>query len=99
MNPASPDSGNMPPPVIPSTAQKCLQKLEKRSQTEKDILLYNDLAVIYAGLKDSDKVFYYLEKAVEARQGIHFLNTDPGFKEFRSDPRFKKLMQKIGLAD
>jgi TolB-like protein/class 3 adenylate cyclase/Tfp pilus assembly protein PilF len=78
-------------------AEKYLDKLKKREQKEKDINLLVDYAIIYSALRDYDKVFYYLEKAIEARVGILNIFADPGWKELRSDPRYEKLKNKIRL--
>ena len=76
-------------------AKKCLQKLKMREQKEKDVALFMDFAIIYSGLKNFDKVFYYFEKAIEARVGILIMFADPEWKDLRSDPRFKKLKKII----
>jgi class 3 adenylate cyclase/Flp pilus assembly protein TadD len=79
-------------------AQNCLKKLEKRQQQEKQELLSMDFVILYIGLGDFDKAYYHLEKAVEARLGdIIFMRSNPAYKEFRGDPRYKALMKKIGL--
>jgi hypothetical protein len=37
---------------------------------------------------------------VDAREGdVIFINTHEPFKPFRSDPRYKKLIKKMGLED
>ena len=43
-------------------AEKCLKKLKEREQKATDVPLYMDFAIIYPGLKDYDKVFYYFKK-------------------------------------
>ena len=54
--------------------------------------------MIYKGLKDYDKVFYYLGKAMEERNGgILFIGKHPGWKDIRSDIRFEAMMKKVGL--
>ncbi len=79
-------------------AKNCLRKLETRQQQEKQELLSMDFVIFYIGLGDFDKAYYHLEKAVEARLGdIIFMRSNPAYKEFRQDPRYKALMKKIGL--
>jgi hypothetical protein len=58
------------------------------------------LAIVYAGLKNYDKVFHYLELAYEDRSGgMIFLNVHPEWSaQIKSDPRFKLLIQKMGLV-
>ena len=46
-----------------------------------------DLAVIYAGLKDRDQTWKYLEMAYEDHSyAIILLRADPRFAQFRSEP-------------
>jgi tetratricopeptide (TPR) repeat protein len=58
----------------------------------------DDIALIYLGLGQKDPAFEWLDKAVEERSPwlIH-LTVDPRFDSIRSDPRFKNLIQRIGI--
>ncbi|MEE9288530.1 MAG: tetratricopeptide repeat protein [Bacteroidota bacterium] len=78
-------------------ARECLEKLKRREQIDKNVGLSMDFAAIYAGLGDSDKVFYYLEKAYEQRYGILYLKCHPAWNDLRADPRFRNILKKIGL--
>ena len=80
-------------------ARECLQKLKQREQIDKNVSLSLDFAVLYHGLGDVDKTFYYLEQAVEKRQGVLFFKTHPAWKILRPDPRFQDLLRRIGLVD
>jgi tetratricopeptide (TPR) repeat protein len=80
-------------------AEECLQILKQREKVSPDLTLYADFLTIYTGLEDFDKVFYYLEKSIEAKVGIFFFKSHPVFKNIRKDARFGKLMLKIGLGD
>ena len=56
-------------------------------------------AYVYAGLDDKDKEFECLERAYRDRVAmIGLLRHDPLFKPFRSDPRFRALLQRINLT-
>jgi TolB-like protein/Tfp pilus assembly protein PilF len=56
------------------------------------------LGMLFAGLGDKDKAMAWLEKAFEERaDGLTWLNVEPMLDEVRSDPRFEKLIRKIGL--
>ena len=58
------------------------------------------IASVYAGLGDKDKTFEWLEKAFEERDPNNFvIKVEPNFDDVRSDPRWTKLMEKMGLAD
>jgi DNA-binding winged helix-turn-helix (wHTH) protein/TolB-like protein/Tfp pilus assembly protein PilF len=54
------------------------------------------LATIYAWLGETDKALNCLE-----RDGFHevFAKVEPAYDSLRSDPRFKELLNRLGLAD
>jgi tetratricopeptide (TPR) repeat protein len=56
-----------------------------------------DTAIAYAVLGDKDEAFAWLEKGVERRDLVIFINTEPKCDILRSDPRFEQLVQRIGL--
>ena len=56
------------------------------------------IAGIYAGLDDKDSAFGWLAKALEERDDqMVELKVDPIFASLRSDPRFGRLLARIGL--
>jgi serine/threonine-protein kinase len=56
------------------------------------------IAAVYAGLGDKEHAFEMLEQAVKQRDDlVPDLGVHPAFKELRSDPRFARLLRKIGL--
>jgi serine/threonine-protein kinase len=56
-------------------------------------------ALIYIGLGDRDRAFQWLEKACEERDPwLAWLNVEPVFDSLRSDPRFPRLLRRVGLA-
>ena len=58
------------------------------------------IAVAYAGLKDADRTFEWLEKGFTERNlRITSITADPKFDFLREDPRYEELLEKIGLAD
>ncbi len=55
-------------------------------------------AAFYAFLNQKDEAFVWLEKAyAEKSPALTYIKTDPEFENLRSDPRFAKLLQRIGL--
>ncbi|HEX8140696.1 MAG TPA: protein kinase [Pyrinomonadaceae bacterium] len=57
-------------------------------------------AVIQAGLDEPEEAFACLEKAYEDRDPwMIWLGTEPKFDDLRSDPRFKDLLNGVGLTD
>ena len=78
--------------------EKCLRILNEREAANPDTSFNFDYVMIYKALKDYDKVFYYLEKAFEERNGgILFIGKHPVWKDVQADSRFKILMKKVGL--
>ena len=77
---------------------KCLQILKEREEDNPEVSFTFDYVIIYKALKDYDKVFFYLEKAFEERNGgILFIGKHPAWRDVQTDPRFKNLMRKVGL--
>jgi tetratricopeptide (TPR) repeat protein len=59
-----------------------------------------DVAVVYAGLGDNDKVFEWLEKDFQSRNSsLNELRMEVPFVPLRSDPRFKDLLRRMGLPE
>jgi hypothetical protein len=55
-------------------------------------------ADIYVMLGQKDEAFAWLEKTFDARDPLTLqFNIDPAFDSLRGDPRFAKLVRKIGL--
>jgi eukaryotic-like serine/threonine-protein kinase len=77
---------------------EALQILDEAKKRDKYFPAY-DIALIYVGLGQKDSAFEWLDKAVEERSPwlIH-LTVDPRFDPIRLDPRFKNLIQRIGLV-
>jgi len=56
------------------------------------------VARVYAGLKETDLAFKWLEKACEQRSAfIEGIRMEPNFDNIRSDPRFKGLLRRLHL--
>jgi hypothetical protein len=55
------------------------------------------LALIHAGLGDTDEAFVQLNEAYQQRAyALLYLNVDPRFDGLRSDPRCADLLARIG---
>jgi TolB-like protein len=54
--------------------------------------------MLYAGLGDTTRAIMWLEKALAERaDGLTWLGVEPMLDDMRSDPRFRELLQQIGL--
>ena len=57
-------------------------------------------AQIYAGLKETDKAFVYLEDALEKRDPwMLWIAADPRYDNLRLDSRFDELLRRVGLKN
>lgn len=57
-----------------------------------------DVAVIYAGLGETDHAFSWLDRAVEQRPyWLVWLKLDPRLDKLRTDARFNRLLQRVAL--
>jgi TolB-like protein/DNA-binding winged helix-turn-helix (wHTH) protein/Flp pilus assembly protein TadD len=77
-------------------ARKMLRDLEELSQ--KGYFPGYQTALIHIGLGENDEAFALIEKSYKERYPamIH-VNVEPRLDPIRSDPRFKALVQRIGL--
>jgi serine/threonine-protein kinase len=77
-------------------AQAILRRLEEQATTQ--YIRAESLAMAYAATGDFDRALTSLEHAFTARSaGLIFLHVDPGYWPLRKDPRFKALVQRVGL--
>jgi len=78
-------------------ARKLLDEIKKLSK-QKYVPPYN-IAMIYAGLGEKERVFEMLEKAYEDWDvRMVFLKIEPKWDVYRTDPRFASLLERVGLA-
>jgi hypothetical protein len=76
-------------------ATRILAELTKQSK-RKHVSPYF-IAIIYAGLNNKVQALVWLEKAYEERSNqLVYLDVEPIFDNFRSDPRFQNLSKRIG---
>jgi tetratricopeptide (TPR) repeat protein len=56
------------------------------------------IAIVYAGLKDPERTFEWLERAYDTRDvNLIFLPVDPRWDPYRADPRFSSLLKRAGF--
>jgi hypothetical protein len=55
------------------------------------------VAETYAYFGNSDKAFYWLDRAIDHDPGIQWLRGDPLFKGITADPRYAALLRKLNL--
>jgi TolB-like protein/Tfp pilus assembly protein PilF len=77
-------------------AQKVMDELEELSK-QRYVSSYH-IALIYTGLGEKDRAFEWLEKAYEERSDLLvYLKVEPRLDRLRSDPRFTRLLHRMGL--
>jgi TolB-like protein/DNA-binding winged helix-turn-helix (wHTH) protein/Tfp pilus assembly protein PilF len=79
-------------------AQQVLAELLK--QAEQSYVSAYDIAVIYAGLGETEQALRWLDKAAEQRPfWLCWLKLDPRLDGLRADPRFDGLLMRVGLTN
>lgn len=79
-------------------ARRELGSLE-RAYAEGNLHLPHLVAIGYAALDEPGPALDWLDRAAEDRDGaLPWLTVDPAFDELRSDARFRKLVERMGLV-
>jgi TolB-like protein/Tfp pilus assembly protein PilF len=77
-------------------ALKAIDELKELS--EREYVSPYLMASTYDALGEKDKAFEWLEKASETNDiWLSYLKVDPLFQKIRQDPKFKVLLEKVGL--
>ena len=77
-------------------AEETLHALKKLSKRRYVSAI--EVAVVYAGLRDTRAAFAWLQKAYDERARLPlFLKMDPTFDSLRADLRYQQLLSRIGL--
>jgi eukaryotic-like serine/threonine-protein kinase len=75
-----------------------IKELEEKYARRESVGAY--VAAVYAGLGEKDKVFEWLEKDFEVRNGkLSEIRWQIQFETLRDDPRFKDLLKRMGLPE
>jgi len=77
-------------------AEESLVRLQEQGK-QRYVAPY-DIAVVYAGLKDIDQTFKYLDMACQDHSfWLIYFRTDPRFDAIRGDPRYRDLLRRMHL--
>jgi tetratricopeptide (TPR) repeat protein len=78
-------------------AREIADRLEQINATRRNCAF--QVAVVYAGLGETDRALGWLERAWRTRQ-VHFpfAAVEPRFRHLRSHPRFLQLLSNVGLT-
>ena len=78
-------------------ARRVLDELEQMSAQH--YVAPKHIALVYAGLREKDEMFAWLEKAFEDRDiSLTFIKVEPRWDEYREDPRFADLLRRVGFT-
>lgn len=78
-------------------ARDALKQLETLSRTT--YVPATSIVYVYTGLGDWDRAFAWLEQGYQEHStGLGLLSNDERYDPVRSDPRFKSLLTRVGLA-
>lgn len=76
-------------------AKEILEEMEKESKRTEDVSYSLDLAVAYAGFKEYDKVFHYLNIACEERLGSLIFLHQKHWDILNDDSRYLDLLKRM----
>ncbi|MGI9225039.1 MAG: tetratricopeptide repeat protein, partial [Woeseiaceae bacterium] len=57
------------------------------------------IAAIYAYRGENDEAFQWLQRAIDERQRVPSMRTEPLFESLRDDPRWVRILEHLGLSD
>jgi tetratricopeptide (TPR) repeat protein len=78
-------------------ADKAIDEWKKQVAGRYDAFFTNTIAALFIG--NRDQVFISLEKQYAEHSGsLIVLNVEPDYAALRNDPRFKSLVQRLGLG-
>ncbi|MBD3852559.1 MAG: protein kinase, partial [Acidobacteria bacterium] len=75
----------------------CAERLVALSQRE--YIKPLDITLYFALAGDADQTFVWLEKVYEERTPTIYMLAQPALDPYRSDPRFRELMGKMGIPE
>jgi len=79
---------------------ECINQLEEMKKANPELLINYYLCMNYASLNEPDKMYQYMEKSLEEKDGgMVYIKINPYFENFRSDPRFNNLLKKYRFLE
>ncbi|HEX6053368.1 MAG TPA: protein kinase [Gemmatimonadaceae bacterium] len=86
-----------------SDASKLIDSLETRWRQERANRsawsIAESVAMAYAGLGERDSATVWLERAAELRTQMLYIKVHPAFASLRSEPRYQRLLERMGFPD
>ena len=81
-----------------SKAEEILERMKESANIDQNIMIDQDMAIVYAGLGDYESAFKHLNKALESKLASMVFITHTQWRALHSDPRFKKILRAMGLS-
>jgi tetratricopeptide (TPR) repeat protein len=82
-------------PAYASETRTVVRELESLSQYRQA----GYIVIIYAGLRDRDRMYYWADRALRLRDGaLHMAVISPQLDPFRHEPRFRELQKQLGYS-
>ena len=86
--------------AVSGRRREALQQLAVLKQMQGFPQLSVEMAMLYQGLGENDRVFQLLDKAFDERPyNMTFIKVDPRMDALRSDPRYSQLLRRMGLPE
>ena len=78
-----------------------LEDAKERLEKDKDAYVDSvDMAFSYLSVKDKDKAIEWLNRAYDERHNrLLWLKVEPRWNPLRDDPRFKELVNQVGIPE
>jgi tetratricopeptide (TPR) repeat protein len=81
-------------------ARQLFELLKERQRREPEVSLEMDFALIHLAFGEVEECLDYLERAADARLGSSiFIGSHIGFDGLRGHPRFRRLLERVGVRD
>ena len=80
-----------------NTAEARRAEAELAAFARQGLAVAFDQALVHVGLGEWSKAMDALERAEQERASLNELGVDPRFDPLRSDPRFRRLLERLGL--
>jgi adenylate cyclase len=79
-------------------ALEIIAKMVLRQEQEPDSVIDGDLLMVWWGLGDRDKSYYYLQQCVEKKMGVQYFLQYPPMKGIDDDPRVAELFKNVNIS-
>jgi len=84
--------------AVSSQEKKAIEMIQNLEAHAESVSVASSIAIIYAGLNDSDKFFSWMYRAIDERgMNAFYVVANPLLTGMKRDPRFKQMLEKMNL--